>query len=473
MQALLAAAVGLAPFQALKSARVLDGITGKSLVVVLPQLGEFDSAEYCEQLVAVTDDLRDANIGLRVVGIGDDGAATKFCGFTGLPPDVLRTDSGELHRELGLHAGPGWSVPEFVSDDALRLMLGTLPGGAPVDGLTEASTSALLRKVGDAWLNYLAMCAGLGAPGTLQEIFRGYVGDRTSPERLPSDTVVTAGPITIGPGVGPVKMGPIQYQQWWADERGSLRPVELATVRLKNMVEVLSNWDEYVTDPTAIALRGATYLFDEDGETLYEYRSRGVLTYSETMARPLSFLAPYIGEEKARNPLGLPDTGEATAAARGRGVLKPAGRAMGLLAPVFRALNPVQASALGVDDDALAAARAEIDRAVGANHVVIYTYGLSPFSTETIALLDEAGVDYERIEIGPEWVLLGKEGSATRAALLEMTGQSSLPHVFIDGQHVGGLFTGSPSSGGAGLASLKESRESIFVSSPMAKMASR
>ena len=70
-------------------------------------------------------------------------------------------------------------------------------------------------------------------------------------------------------------------------------------------------------------------------------------------------------------------------------------------------------------------------------------------------------------------VLLGKEGSATRAALLEMTGQSSLPHVFIDGKHVGGLFTGSPSSGGAGLASLKESRESIFVSSPMAKMASR
>ena len=58
----------------------------------------------------------------------------------------------------------------------------------------------------------------------------------------------------------------------------------------------------------------------------------------------------------------------------------------------------------------------------------------------------------------------------TRAALLEMTGQSSLPHVFIDGQHVGGLFTGSPSSGGAGLASLKESRESIFVSSPMAKL---
>ena len=148
MQVLLAAAVGLAPFQALKSARVLDGVQGKSLVVVLPQLGEFDSAEYCEQLVAVTDDLRDANIGLRVVGIGDDGAATKFCGFTGLPPDVLRTDSGELHRELGLHAGPGWSVPEFISDDVLRLLLGTLPGGAPdANSGTESTKSRQLRKL--------------------------------------------------------------------------------------------------------------------------------------------------------------------------------------------------------------------------------------------------------------------------------------------------------------------------------------
>ena len=63
--------------------------------------------------------------------------------------------------------------------------------------------------------------------------------------------------------------------------------------------EVLSNWDGYVTNPTAIAQRGGTFLFGEQGEALYDYRHRGVLTYSETMPRPLSFLAPYIGEERA------------------------------------------------------------------------------------------------------------------------------------------------------------------------------
>ena len=38
------------------------------------------------------------------------------------------------------------------------------------------------------------MCAGIGAPGTLAEILRGYLGDRSAPERLAPDAVVRAGP---------------------------------------------------------------------------------------------------------------------------------------------------------------------------------------------------------------------------------------------------------------------------------------
>ena len=60
--------------------------------------------------------------------------------------------------------------------------------------------------------------------------------------------------------------------------------------------------------------------------------------------------------------------------------------------------------------------------------------------------------------MGQEWFLLGKEGSATRSALLERTGQSSLPHAFIGGQHVGGLFTG-PTEAAPGLAALLEAGE--------------
>lgn len=431
----------------------------KTLVVLLPQLGEFDSSEFCEFLVAAFDALEENGIGLRVVGIGDEKAAREFCQFTGLPLAALRVDpDASIHRALNLRAGPGLGVPDAVSDGVLRFLLKTLPGGAPSDDDEEVP----LRPLATAWLNYLAMCAGIGAPGTLREILRGYFGDLKAPERFREDDVVEAGFVKIGPGVGPVKIGPLAYEQWFADERGYQRPVELATVRLKNMVEVLTKWDLYVTNPLAIAQRGATYLFDNrDGSVLYLYEHRGVLTYSETMPRPLTFLAPYVGEAVARNPLKLPDTGGGELK-RGRGFLKPAGKAMGLLGSLFKVENRLQARLLGAEEADLAAARKEIEATIASSRVVIYTYGLSPFSAEAIAVLDEiGGVDYRRVELGPEWFLLDKRQSAIRAALLEMTGQSSLPHIFIDGGHIGGLFTGPPKDGSSphGLAGLKESGE--------------
>ncbi|KAJ1459454.1 hypothetical protein M885DRAFT_511429 [Pelagophyceae sp. CCMP2097] len=305
------AADALAPgaaWQALQKGRVLDGrgapaspvdgLTGTSLVIVLPQLGEFDSSEFVEQLVAVELELRLSSVELRVVGLGSVAAAKKFSEFSGLPLSKLRvTQDAQLHDALGLHAGPNWDIPSFASDGFLKWVLAQLPGGVPKDRL---------RPVARAWLNYLAMCAGIAAPGTLPEILRGYFGDFSAPERLAPETVVSAGFVTIGPGVGPVKLGPFKYDNAWASEKGYQRPVELASVRLRNMVEVLSNWEDYVSDASTIDRRGATFIFDGNGQTLYEYKHPGVLTYSQTMSRPLTFLAPFIGV-KALNPLGLGD----------------------------------------------------------------------------------------------------------------------------------------------------------------------
>mmetsp|Transcript_18488 Transcript_18488/g.27111 ORF Transcript_18488/g.27111 Transcript_18488/m.27111 type:complete len:533 (+) Transcript_18488:34-1632(+) len=428
----------------------------KSLVILLPQLGEFDSSEFCEQIIAVQDELTSNDITLKVIGIGETRAATEFCNFSGLSLDVLFVDpDASLHDALQLKRGPGWTLSDDISDGLLKFGLSTLPGGVPED-------ERLLRPTANAWLNYLAMCAGIGAPGTLKEILRGYFGDMSAPERFGSDDIVKAGFIEIGPGVGPVKIGPLTYSQWWGDEKGYQRPVELATVRLKNMVEVLTKWNTYVTNPTVIDRRGATYLFDENGKVLYEYQHKGVLTYSETMSRPLSFLTPYINKDKARNPLGFADTGgnaDDNKSKRGRGILKPAGKAMGLLKPIFSYENKIQAQVLDVEDADAASARKEIEDAISQNDVVIYTYGLSPFSSEALGVLDEAGCsNYKKIELGLEWFLLGKEASAKRLELLKMTGQSSLPHVFIGGKHIGGLFTGT-AEGGPGLAALKESGE--------------
>ena len=45
--------------------------------------------------------------------------------------------------------------------------------------------------------------------------------------------------------------------------------MELATVRLRAMVEVLGNWDAYVSDARYVDCRGATYLLDGDDVLLY------------------------------------------------------------------------------------------------------------------------------------------------------------------------------------------------------------
>jgi glutathione S-transferase len=118
--------------------------------------------------------------------------------------------------------------------------------------------------------------------------------------------------------------------------------------------------------------------------------------------------------------------------------------------PVFAKLAPIQAGSEGENKTAyekeISEAKAKIEAAIKESPIVVYTYDLSPFSFETKALLDSLEISYKEISLGAEWVpgLIGEGGSQTRAALLEMTGQSSLPQVFIGGKSIGGLFSGTP-----------------------------
>jgi len=149
---------------------------------------------------------------------------------------------------------------------------------------------------------------------------------------------------------------------------------------------------------------------------------------------------------------------------------------MGFLAPIFRLETRLQAFALGAREEPdFAEAKRKIESVVVGNNdsssagVVVYGYSLSPFTAEALAILDdeeEAIKDGDNIEIrretitvGLEWFLLGREGSAIRAELMNRTGgQSSLPQVFVGGVHVGGLATGTPDGRyPGGLAALKES----------------
>lgn len=119
-----------------------------------------------------------------------------------------------------------------------------------------------------------------------------------------------------------------------------------------------------------------------------------------------------------------------------------------LLKPVYKKLAPVQVGSYNEDKllykDEIAKAKAEIEKEVSSDTVVVYTYSLSPFCTEATKLLDSLGVTYKEISLGSEWIPGLISEPAKRAALGEMTGQTSLPHVFIGGESIGGLFSGAP-----------------------------
>ena len=122
-------------------------------------------------------------------------------------------------------------------------------------------------------------------------------------------------------------------------------------------------------------------------------------------------------------------------------LLETAGGLVNVLKPLYKLEAPLQA---GNYDKA--AVRAAIDREVSSAPVLVYSYTLSPFCSEAKKILKDAGATIKVIELGDEWVpgLLPAEGAAIRAELGAMTGQTSMPHIFIGGASIGGLATGTP-----------------------------
>ena len=232
------------------------------LLLVWPQLGDFDTLEYAWWVTRDRAKLAAANIEVRAVGIGDLAAGQKFCNYTGFPAEALYMDAtAALHQALELYKGLTVAVPGFKPQQS-------------------------------GYLNLLLMCAGIGSPGTLKEVFRGYKGDKASPQLIADDEVVKAGPL-------PALKGDVFKA---AGGKGFQRPFELATLRLRNMTEVLSNWNTYVPDAAYLTQRGATFLFEpaadlEGGRTRklsYEWRDRNILGFAENMSNPLSFLENYV-----------------------------------------------------------------------------------------------------------------------------------------------------------------------------------
>lgn len=209
---------------------------------------------------------------------------------------------------------------------------------------------------------------------------------------------------------------------------------------------------------SSIRTRAFTGIFTIHKNVVTELQTPTMKSFSPILASAClisssAAFAPSTASAGPASRLSMAADADAPSAPMPNPAIKLAANGMSLLKPLFALEANLQAAVLGavgdVDKDAVAS---DIDALKSENDVLIYTYGLSPFSSEALSMLDAAGCDYKNVELGKEWFLLGGEGSETRVALSREVegGATSLPKIFIGGECIGGC---------AELANLVESGE--------------
>ncbi len=213
------------------------------LIALFGLLGDFDSFEYAINLKNFINSNQDKEIDIFAIGIGSKIGKEKFCKFTGFPRENL----------------------EIVSDNKIHTDL-------------MASKGVDLGLGG--WINMLIMLSGFNSVETIKEVIRGYTGDKNSRQIFSAfDEINLFNYIKFSGNLFKYTCG-----------EGYLRPFELATFRLKNMIEIINNWNDYVSSSHYLPQRGASFILNCKNQIIYKYSPNHVLGYSPVMRDPLKFL---------------------------------------------------------------------------------------------------------------------------------------------------------------------------------------
>ena len=130
----------------------------------------------------------------------------------------------------------------------------------------------------------LLMLSGINSLKTIKEVIRGYTGDRKANHIYSDNDKIDILKL--------INFSGDSFKQIFGD--GYLRPFELATFRLNNMIEIIQNWGYYILDEKYLPQRGATFLLNDKNQIIYKFFSRDVLGYSSNMRNPLEFLSDLI-----------------------------------------------------------------------------------------------------------------------------------------------------------------------------------
>ncbi len=216
------------------------------LILLLGLLGDFDSFEYALNLKDFIKKDQNKNLDIFAIAIGNEEGKEKFCSFTGFP-----------YKNL-----------EIVSDNKIHLNLMVSQG----------------VNIGlGGWINMLIMLSGINSLKTIKEVFRGYTGDKNSKQIFSDEDNINL--------LNFINFSGIYFKKAYGD--GYLRPFELATYRLNNMIEIIQNWKDYILDNKYLPQRGASFLLNDKDQIIYKYYSNDVLGYSSRMEDPMWFLYEY------------------------------------------------------------------------------------------------------------------------------------------------------------------------------------
>ena len=215
------------------------------LLVFMGLLGDFDSIEYAINLSKfVKHNKFSEKLDIFIIAIGRESGKYKFCNYTGFSEKNLRTvQNNEVHKLVGASEG-------------LNIGLG-------------------------GWINMILMLSGIGSPNTLKEVLRGYTGDTNSNQIYNSQDEINLFNL--------IKFSGKLFDKTFGGNY--LRPFELATFRLRNMIEIIQNWNDYILDPEYLPQRASTFLINDQNEIIYKYISKEILNYSEKMNNPIHFLS--------------------------------------------------------------------------------------------------------------------------------------------------------------------------------------
>lgn len=75
----------------------------------------------------------------------------------------------------------------------------------------------------------------------------------------------------------------------------------------------------------------------------------------------------------------------------------------------------------------------EINTTINSHKVVVYSKSYCPYCQSTKSLLETLNQEYKVVELNQI-----DKGSVIQRALADMTGQSTVPNIFINGKQIGG-----------------------------------